>query len=505
MVGGVSLVSFAFFEPAFLFGNADPGHYLAYSAIYTALCMTSVYLINKRWPPFSLQVTFQIVTDIVFIVTLMAASGGASSGLGLLLIVSLASSGLIGRGRLVLFYAALASIAVLGMHTMRVWDQGASVGEYFHAGLLSMGFFAIAWLAHTLARYTLASERLAVQRGIDLKNLAQVNQLVIQDMQDGVMVVNAEDKVLQRNAQVEKLLGSAEVPQPGELRLVDYSRQLEERLQRWRVDPDTLFEPLRVAATNKQVRVRFVPVDADRSYGALIFLEDLSKVQAQAQQIKLAALGRLTANIAHEIRNPLSAIGHATQLLQEGPGMDKTEARLLQIIYDNSYRIERLVQDVLQLNRRDRAQVEEINLGSFLKTFVEEFCHGEKIPVASLAIELDTDQAICFDRFHLSQVLWNLCRNAWRHCQQLDGSIRLCVTQALYENIVQLDVIDDGPGVEPAVQGQLFEPFFTTDSKGTGLGLYIAREVCEASGATLEYVELAPGGQFRICCRGAPC
>jgi len=178
---------------------------------------------------------------------------------------------------------------------------------------------------------------------------------------------------------------------------------------------------------------------------------------------------------------------------------------MLEIIQDNTHRLDRLVQEVLQLNRRDRAKLEVIKPRSFLRAFVDDFCQAEKIPVAAFSIEVDSEQSLCFDRFHLNQVLWNLCRNAWRHSQQRNASIRLCVTQALYENTVQLDVIDDGVGVDPTIQPQLFEPFFTTDSKGTGLGLYIAKEVCEANGASLDYIEVAPGGQFRICCKGAPC
>ena len=503
IIAGVFVAAFYLYESPPFFSTQFPTQFFFYSVGYAAACGLSILTISTRWPRFNLQMAFQVSTDILFFTLLMSISEGVRGGLGLLLLISLAVAGLISRGRLAIFYASLASIAVLVEHTYDVLVQGASSSDFFHAGLLSMGFFATAWLAHILAKNTLASEKLAEQRGVDLANLAQVNQLVIQDMHDGVIVVDGEGKIRQRNSQVDRLLGFPSLGGPlVELQLSDYSPALAERFRRWRADPTVQFDALRVPTTNKQVRARFVPVDKDHARGALIFIEDLSQIQTQAQQLKLAALGRLTANIAHEIRNPLSAISHATQLLQEEQQQDKTQTRLLQIIGDNTRRLDRMVQDVLQLNRRDRAQLEKIASQPFLKNFVEEFCQAEKIPLESFSIEIDTNAALYFDRAHLHQIIWNLCRNAWRHGKKTTGSIRLCITPAIFENIVQLDVIDDGPGVDEALQSQLFEPFFTTESQGTGLGLYIAKEVCEANGATLDYIEVAPGGQFRICCKG---
>jgi two-component system sensor histidine kinase PilS (NtrC family) len=504
VVAGILVLSFALLGANVAFGVHDPRLFLWVSGIYVLLAVLSIVTIGLRRPDFSYQLGFQITTDIVCVVVLMYASGGVNSGLGLLLVASLAAAGLISRGRQAVFFAALATIAVLLQQGAQVIFLDSSAGDFFQSGLLSMGYFATAWLARTLATYTVASERLAQQRGIDLENLAQVNQLVIQDMQDGVLVVDEQGRVRQSNSQVQRLLGIYRNHQQG-MSLQDYLPALAERFRHWREGRDGDLGPLKSPASGRQIRARFVPVDEGRNHGALVFLEDLSLVQAQAQQLKLAALGRLTANIAHEIRNPLSAISHATQLLQEEEAADKAQARLLQIIQTNTYRLDNMVQDVLQLNRRDRAQVERIKPALFLPAFVDEFCQVENIPRNAFSIEIDTTQDVCFDRAHLNQVLWNLCRNAWRHSARREGSIRLCVTEAHWQDIVQLDVIDDGPGVDPDLQLQLFEPFFTTESKGTGLGLYIAKEVCEANGATLDYIEVAPGGQFRICCKGGAC
>ena len=242
-----------------------------------------------------------------------------------------------------------------------------------------------------------------------------------------------------------------------------------------------------------QMAVRIVPVGRQRSAGAVIFLEDSTRIQNEARQMKLAALGRLTANIAHEIRNPLGAISHATELLQEEPASTDTAKRLITIIHDNTERLNRMVNDVLKLRRSDSVHREEFKVVDYLRVFVEQFCQIERISPEIFGLELHAEPRVVFDRSHLNQVMWNLCRNALRHCRREKGSIRIAVNEVEEGATVKLDVIDDGPGVAPALRAQLFEPFFTTAAGGTGLGLYIAREVCEANDAKLDFVD-APQG-----------
>jgi len=496
----ISFILTAGFFGHTLFGSLDRGLFWRGSIIYVLFGIFCHFTISARRPHFALQLSLQVFGDIVFLVVLMYASGGITSGLGLLLLASLAAAGLISRGRLAFFYAALASIAVLLQQTLQVLQGDEDSTQYVQSGMLSIGYFATAWLAHTLAKYTLASERLALQRGIDLANLAHVNQLVIQDMQDGVLVVDEKGAIRQHNSQAERLLGVLPRERKGML-LHEYAPALAQRLERWRKQPDVAIEPLAVSRT-RLIGVRFVAVGDSYALGTVIFLEDLSRVQAQAQQLKLAALGRLTANIAHEIRNPLSSISHATELLQEESEHTETQARLLKIISDNAQRLDGMVQDVLKLNRRDRALRENIKLVNFLRTFVEEFCRNEQIPAHIFKLESHTQRSVFFDRSHLNQVMWNLCRNALRYCQRREGSIRLVAAgSGTSKDAVRLDIIDDGPGVLPALRSQLFEPFFTTATGGTGLGLYLAREICDANGATLDYVEATSGGHFTVLCR----
>jgi two-component system sensor histidine kinase PilS (NtrC family) len=233
---------------------------------------------------------------------------------------------------------------------------------------------------------------------------------------------------------------------------------------------------------------------------SVLFVEDTTRAREQAQQLKLAALGRLTANIAHEIRNPLAAISHASELLEEEK-RSNARTRLTRIIQDNTRRLDQLVSDVLQLNRRDRMAAGPIRMHPWLREFLTEFVANESTLAERFAVDVAADAWIEFDREHLRQVMWNLLRNAVRYAGPESGAVRIALRG--YGGRIELSVIDNGPGVPAARQGQLFEPFFTTEAKGTGLGLYLARELCAANRATLEYVNDGPGAHFRILCREA--
>lgn len=494
----------------FEFANFGLYHYtlFIYAGLGHVLCSSlSMLLIKLRFPDFNSQLTIQVVIDIVFISIMLYASGGLQSGLGVLLLVSLAAAGLISRGRLALFFASIATISLLLQETYSFFTIDFYFAQYSQAGLLSMAYFAVAWLAYQLAKHTLASEQLAEERGIDLVNMAQVNQLVIQDIQEGVLVVDKDGNIRQRNTYAEKLLDMNSSDGKNQLpRLSDYVPEITDRLASWQGDSNISFDLLRLPHSNALVRIRFLPIQADFRNGVVIFLEDMGRIQAQLQQLKLAALGRLTANIAHEIRNPLSAINHAAELLEEEQLENNTNPRLVRIICENTQRLNKIVQDVLQLNRRNISKLEIIEIHEFIQKFLEEFCHTEKINTDTFIVDGSKNHLISFDRDHLNQILWNLCQNAWRHCQKQIGSICIELSTGANENNVCLNIIDDGRGVDMKQTKQIFEPFLTTATGGTGLGLYIARELCETNQASLDYIEGSPGGHFRIICKSSqPC
>lgn len=469
------------------------GAYLLAACLFQA----AMFLVRDR---FNVQLSLHVFADIVAITLLMYSSGGIKSGLGVMLLISLTGAALVAPRRLTYLYAALAAISVLIEQGYWVLVFDAPTSNFLQPGLLSIGYFATAGMTSRLAQLVVANETLARQRGRALRSQQRVNQLVLADMQDGVLVIDQAGRVTQANPQGARLLGMER------LGGVDLRTLLPEAAGRWfvwrqesadrRTAPPGVFD---ISARGRELRMRFIDAGTEEDF-TVVFIEDMTRLREQAQQLKLAALGRLTANIAHEIRNPLSAISHAAELLEEGQRV-ADRVRLTRIIRDNTSRLEQLVSDVLQLNRRDRVEAERIPLKHWLKGFLEEFSRNESVASERLMLEMSREALVRFDRGHLHQVLWNLMRNAVRHAKAGAGFVRVVVV--LVANQVELNVIDDGQGVSETDQGQLFEPFFTTYSAGTGLGLYLARELCAANGATLEYVDGSAGGHFRIVCEEA--
>lgn len=447
----------------------------------------------RKWPAyFDLQLSAHVLADIVAMILMMYASGGFRSGIGVMLLISLAGAALVSRGILMLFYAAIASIALLLEQSYWVLVHDASTANFLQPGLLSIGYFATALITNQLAQRVIRNERVARQRGIDLANQLRINQLVIQDVQDGILVVDSNGLVRQQNPAVTHLLGRA-APELDQIEM--YSTELAERLLAWRAGRADYGQSMKMGESGRNVQTRFVNVGVDGGSFTLVFLEDQSRLEEQAQQLKLVALGRLTANIAHEIRNPLSAVTHAGDLLVDIRG-DAQTVRLVTIIRDNVNRLDRMVRDVLELSRRDRASRQEIGLKDVIESFVREFRQIEGIDEGVLRLDIADDIKIEVDPVHFNQIIWNLVRNAWRHCTKTQGSIVIRVVRRRHG--LEMHVIDDGNGVPPALQTQLFEPFFTTYSSGTGLGLYIARELCAANGATLSYISGGKGADFQV-------
>jgi two-component system, NtrC family, sensor histidine kinase PilS len=438
----------------------------------------------------------QIVIDIIFIILMMHAAGGVQSGLGLLLIMTIVTASLVSNGSLSLFYAAVATIGLLLEQSYQITKSDyLSAASYTQPVMLSLSCFATAWLAYSLAKRMIQSERLATARGIDLENLEQVNALITQEMQDGVIVVDQDANIRHHNTQATALLpltkNSHEV-----FVLSESSPEIATAYADW-VKGEKLSGSSIISVDHRELKLRFEPINhLNRQLGAVIFIQDWSQIQSSAQQAKLAALGRLTANIAHEIRNPLSAISHANQLLQEEENITAPNVRMLQIIADNIGRIDQIIKDVLELNRRDRTHQESITLNQFIADFYAQFCAVEKISTSSFQLTLfEHEQTITFDQRHLTQILWNLCKNGWEHSRKQEHSLNLRCLE-IGNATLNLEISDDGIGVVEQDRGKLFEPFYTTKTTGNGLGLYISRELAEANGAHLRYQAQEPGSVF---------
>lgn len=497
----VFVVFYAYADKLDLIANDNPSLFFSLALAYMLFSIILLIVAPLKSPAVVAFHPIQIVIDILFIILMMHAAGGIQSGLGLLLIISIVTASLVSDGRLALFYAAVATIGLLLEQSYQIAHWQLTLSSYTQPAMLSLSCFATASLAYSLAKRILQSEALASSRGVDLENMAQVNELITQEMQDGVLVVDQDLNIRHHNMQAEQLLTlTLGLNNPLSLKL--NTPEIASMLSEWAQGNDSDNE-LITTVNNKQLNLRIEPINhQNRHQGAVIFIQDWSKIQSAAQQAKLAALGRLTANIAHEIRNPLSAISHANQLLQEEETLTEANARILQIIADNTQRINQIIKDVLELNRRDRTQQEKINLREFIMDFYNQFCTIEKIPTTHFILDTDSEQHnIVFDSRHLTQILWNLCKNGWEHSSKNIGCLQLNCRKTYRSTrdltpVLQFEVIDDGTGIAEADRNKLFEPFYTTKSTGNGLGLYISRELAEANNAELIYLPLQHGSAF---------
>lgn len=368
LLGGVLLG-----ESTTQLGSHDRPLFIRVTIAYLLFGAACFAMISTRWR-FNAQIALQVLLDIAFVTLLIYASRGVGSGLGLLLLTTLAGAGLISRGRLALFFAAVASIAILLENSYEVLVFQESASQFIQVGFLAIGYFATALVAHTLAQLTRQNEEIAAQRAIDVANLSEVNRLVIQDMPDGVVVVDGGGVIRQVNTQAEVFLGALRGRENA--RLIDYAPALAGHLARWRAGTAGVSATY-AASMDDRHGLRFVPVGPQPNAGTVIFLEDLTRVREQAQQMKLAAIGRLTSNIAHEIRNPLASISHAAQLLNEDTEIAPGMQRLLGIILDNTQRLNRMVNDVLGLNRGQAALLETIK-GAILCGYLSQNSRKQK-------------------------------------------------------------------------------------------------------------------------------
>ena len=480
-------------------GWAEPELFQQIAAAYLVAGIAMIFALKMRWPSLDLQAWVHIAVDVVAISLLLHTSGGVASGLGMLLVIPVAAVSLITRRAFVI--ASGAVIALLAQQVVTQVVGTASVGDYTAAGVLGVILFIVALSVLPLADRIRETEELVRQKDIDLANLAELSQYIVQHLRESILVVDAGDRIRLINESAAEILGDrAAVP---DALLGEVHPRLLYSLSTWRQSPQTTPANATsfVAADGlRTIEPHFAPLGGENPGPVLIFLEDTSLLAERLQQSKLAALGRLSASIAHEIRNPVGAMSHAGQLLAEA-SIGEPERRLTEIIRTNAERVSTIIDNMLQLSRRDSTRPETLTLSDWLEEFRSEFCQTTQTPESSLQIGRDgAGIDIRVDPTHLHQVMWNLCDNALKYAAQSDGAAievrcgRIAGTGRPY-----LEVADRGPGIDQQQVDRIFEPFFTSGKGGTGLGLFIARELCQCNGALLLY-ETRPGGGslFRI-------
>jgi two-component system sensor histidine kinase PilS (NtrC family) len=484
-------------------GFAVDSRQLFFGANMAYLCfgLGSIVLVRRRLASAYVQTIVQATVDLTLLLLLLHACGGIGSGLGLLLLLPVGGLAFLLPPRSALFLAAVAVIAVL---TDTIWQQlngHADIVVYASAGLLGIVLFVFATAASFVAGRMRESEDLVRQKDVDLANLAELSQYIVQHLRESLLVVDAADKIRLINESAAEILGDNHAV-PGAL-VGEVSPRLLYSLTTWRQSERGENSPSSFVAADgaRVIQPHFAPLGGLSPGPTLIFLEDTSLMAERVQQGKLAALGRLSASIAHEIRNPVGAMSHAGQLLAESPHIGPDERRLTDIIRHNSERVSTIINNVLQLSRREATQPTRLTLGDWVEEFLEEFCETMQVPRSRIGFqETAPELEVRIDPTHLHQVVWNLCDNAIKYGEARGGiSVEIKLGRLNPSNRPFLEVADRGPGIEPQAVDRLFEPFFTGRKGGTGLGLFISRELCQLNRAILLYEPRSGDGSiFRV-------
>lgn len=466
------------------------------SQSYLVLSVISAVCIIWKLTRYTIQAQLLIVTDILILTLIMHAYGGVTSGMGILLAVSIASGGLLIGGRCAMFFAALASLAVLAEQLYADYMNSFEISSYsyVYTGMLGASFFTISLLSFVLAKRSEQMLQFADQQKQAISNLEELNQYIIQHLQSGIIITDQQQMILIANEAVLRLTNLAALP----TNLGDISEYLERGFQTWLTDNEQNLLVLHVL-NQSDIHVRFMLLPTRYQVFYMVIIEDGSLYNQRLQQSKLASLGRLTASIAHEIRNPLSAINHAGQLLSESPDLSAQDVRLTHIIKANVSRVNHIIEDILQLSRRKDSRREKIELNSWLENYLQNFTLEQALSASSFQLITTAEPVFVFiDPNHLKQIMDNLCQNALKYGQPEKGPVT--VQTVTLKQASCIDVIDNGEGVSRENLSHLFEPFFTTSTSGTGLGLYISKELAELNQAKLiYYVTAEQKSSFRLC------
>ena len=485
-----------------LVGALSPSLYTTAALVYLA---TSIPLVGSLSTRFNENQTLMLVVflvDIVAITILADTSGGMTSGLPALLVITAAASAvLISNRKLAMLVAAVSVLAILLDTAWLILRDVLDIVSLFPAGLLGLLVFGVALMVQTIAHRLGRAEELARNRTSELYNLQRLNEQIVQHMQTGILLVNSQGLVQVMNQSAIRLLEPerSTTEAQGD-QLEDYCVQLAEQFRQWKHSGKHRAKPFTVLEGASPVIANFQALQPRTNHESLVFVEDYTPVTQHAQSLKLNSLGRLTASIAHEIRNPLGAISHAAQLLQESPDLVPPDSRLADIIQHHSERVNQIIESVMHISRRQPPKPEQLLLESWLSEFVREYLDALNRP-AKVTIDCDYKELrIEFDPENLQRIFSNLLDNALRHSKQATGKetarIHIEVNSTVHR--CQINMIDNGSGVTFADRAKIFEPFFTTMSQGSGMGLYLCKELCEINNADLDY---RPTGKGESCFR----
>jgi two-component system sensor histidine kinase PilS (NtrC family) len=486
-------------SPESPFVSSHPGPFLSACIAYFTAGVLLVVARRLSWPSLRRIALLNSGVDAAGISLILYASGGVASGFGILLVLPVGAMAVLAEHRDAFLIAAMATLGILLQQIFAYVAAVAPPSDFITAGVIGVVLFGIALSAWPIANRLRESEALVLRQEIDLANLAQLSQYIVQHLRESILVVDTQDRVRLINESAAQMLGDRSA-YPGAL-LGEASPRLLYLLENWRQKGADVAnaEPTFTAADGARViRPHFAPLGDSEPAPILVFLEDTSLLAEKVQQSKLAALGRLSASIAHEIRNPVGAMSHAGQLLAESPHLGPDDRRLTEIIASNAERVSGIINNVLHLSRREETHLERLALADWVEDFRSEFCATMQCPSERLTITAnDPHIEVRVDSSQLHQVVWNLCDNVLRHTE---AHVPIEIRYGRFAGArPYLEIADRGPGVASEHVERIFEPFFSRGDGGTGLGLFLARELAQTNGATLLYEPRVGGGSiFRL-------
>ncbi len=452
---------------------------------------------RRRATPLFFLAQVSLFTDVLFLSVLLFVFGRLEGGVAILLIFTSASGAILLPMRMALFFASLVVMAFVGESFASIVLMGEPQTELIQAGLYGTTTFIITVLVNLLSHWLKDFRLIAEQQAVELTRLGQINELVIRRMRSGVLAVDSERRIQLMNESAWFLLGC---PAAQRKILGEISPQLDAALSKWRKDHSLDVAPVTLHASQARILPKFVDLPGTTSIRILIFLEDNDVVSQRAMELSANLLANLSGSIAHEIRNPLAAISHSAQLLAESEVITDADVRLVDIIHNQSCRMNDIVENILQLSRHEKSRPDIFELTGFLNELALEV--KSAMPAIRLELEINASEdptLVLFDRGQLHQALWQLLENAMRHAR-LDAAIPWVGLKMVHKSATGYCVIsveDNGPGIPYEQVARIFEPFFTTHKQGSGLGLYIARQLCDVNQAELT-VDSTPGSGTRF-------
>lgn len=429
------------------------------------------------------NITPYFLIDILIIGVLLLFVAPSHDEFGLMMLISVSVASIILPRQLGLLCTAIASIILLSTSL-----ASANYDKLFQNGVLASVYFFTNFLLYFFQKRLQSAQSNVAQTVGQLRQIEKLNEMIIQRMQTGIVVCNGWGKILLINRAAQEKIGIFATGQT-------LPEQVIERLKEWLGSNRQNPNPMPSVNGSTSILLSFAIIDDKTN---LMFIEDSDVYNQKAQNLKLASMGRFAASIAHEIRNPLSAINHASQLLDEAEYLQPADKRLCDIISQQITRVELIVQNVLQIAKRQPSQTQSFDLKNWLYTFQGDFL--TRYPKVNIQIS-GLDMNVNFDPSQLHQVLWNLAENSQRYGKNQQGecNIELLCDRDEYSDRPCLIISDNGQGIADDKRNFLFEPFFTTSVDGTGLGLYIAQELAQANQGELRYYDnKKPGACFRL-------